>query len=120
MELQKVTGIIISESNYSDTSKLLKIITKEYGLISVLAKGAKSIKSKLRAFTTKLTYAEFQIYYKENKLSTLISADVINPFINIKSDLLCLSYASFLLELTSQVLKESNDTTIFDILVSSL
>ena len=96
LKLQKVQGIIISESNYSETSKLLKIVTREYGLISVMAKGAKSIKSKLRAFTTKLTYADFQIYYKEDKISTLISADIINPFINIKSDLLKVSYASFI------------------------
>lgn len=120
MKLQKVQGIIISESNYSETSKLLKIVTREYGLISVMAKGAKSIKSKLRAFTTKLTYADFQIYYKEDKISTLISADIINPFINIKSDLLKVSYASFILELTSEVLRESNNLKVFDILVDSL
>lgn len=120
MKLQEVQGIIISESNYSETSKLLKIITKEYGLISVMAKGAKSIKSKLRAFTTKLTYANFQIYYKEDKISTLISADVINPLVNIKSDLLRVSYASFILDLTSEVLRESNNIKIFDILADSL
>lgn len=120
MELVKVQGIIINESNYSETSKLLNIITKEYGLIGVIAKGSKSMKSKLRAFTTKLTYAEFQIYYKKGKLSTLICADVTNPFTNIKSDLLNISYASFLLELTNQVLKESNDNRIFEILVNSL
>lgn len=120
MKIVKVQGIIINESNYGETSKLLNIITKEYGLIGVIAKGAKSIKSKLRAFTTKLTYAYFQIYYKEGKLSTLISADVIDPFINIKKDLLSISYSSFLLELTNQVLKQSNDNRVFDILVSSL
>ena len=120
MEVVKVKGIIISESNYSETSKLLKIITKEYGLISVMAKGAKSLKSKLRSVTTKLTYAEFQIYYKESKISTLICADIINPLINIKSDLLKISYASFLLELTEQVMKQSSETDIFDILVQTL
>ncbi len=120
MKLVKVKGIIISESNYRETSKLLKIITKEYGLIGVLAKGAKSLKSKLRAFTTKLTYAEFQIYYKEDKLSTLVSVDIINPLVNIKSDLLKISYSYFLLELTNQVLKESNINKIFDILSISL
>lgn len=120
MQITKVKGIIINESNYSETSKLLKIITKEYGLISVIAKGAKSLKSKLRSVTTKLTYAEFQINYKENKISNLICADVVNPFINIKSDLLNISYATFLLELTEQVIKQSNEKEIFDLLVSTL
>lgn len=120
MEVVKVKGIIINESNYSETSKLLKIVTEEYGLISVMAKGAKSLKSKLRSVTTKLTYAEFQIYYKENKISTLVCADEIHSLVNIKSDLLKISYASFLLELTEQVMKQSNDTNIFNLLVATL
>ena len=109
MEITKVKGIIISESNYSETSKLLNIFTKEYGLISAIAKGAKRLKSPLRSVTSKLTYAEFQLNYKEGKLSNLLVADVINPFNEIKKDLLKISYASFLLELTSQVAKQTNE-----------
>ena len=85
MEITKVKGIIISENAYSETSKLLNIFTEEYGIISVIAKGAKSIKSPIRSVTTKLTYAIFQIYYKKGKLSTLVCADVINPFTEIIS-----------------------------------
>ena len=120
MEIKKIKGIIVSENSYSETSKLLKILTKEYGLISVMAKGAKSLKSNLRSVTTKLTYANFQIHYKENKISTLIDADIINPFINIKKDLLKISYASFILELTEQVMKQSNDKNIFNLLEDTL
>ena len=55
MEITKVKGIVISENAYSETSKLLNIFTEEYGIISVIAKGAKSIKSHIRSVTTKLT-----------------------------------------------------------------
>ena len=120
MEITKVKGIIISENNYSETSKLLNIFTKEYGIIGVIAKGAKRLKSPLRSVTSKLTYAEFQINYKEGKLSNLICADVINPFTQIKKDLLKISYASFLLELTSQVMKQTNEKEIFNLLESTL
>ena len=120
MEITKVKGIIISESNYSETSKLLNIFTKEYGIISAIAKGAKRLKSPLRSVTSKLTYAEFQLNYKEGKLSNLLVADVINPFNEIKKDLLKISYASFLLELTSQVAKQTNEKDLFDILEASL
>lgn len=120
MEIKKVTGIIVSEKAYKESSKLLNIITLEYGLISVIAKGAKSLKSKLRAVTTKLTYAEFQIYYREGKLSTLVCADIINPFNNIKQDLLKISYASFITELSMQVIKQTSSDNVFDILISSL
>jgi len=120
LEITKVRGIIISEKPYKESSKLLNIITEEYGVIGVIAKGSKSIKSSLRSVSTKLTYAEFQINYKEGKLSTLICADVISPLNNIKNDLLKISYASYLLDLTSQVLKENNNKDIYEILVSAL
>ena len=120
MEITRVNGIIISEKPYKESSKLLNIITKEYGVIGVIAKGAKGIKSKLRNVSTKMTYAEFQLSYKEGKLSTLICADIINPLNNIRSNLLKISFASYLLDLTSQVLKENNNKDIYNILVSTL
>lgn len=120
MEITRVNGIIIREKPYKESSKLLNVITKEYGVISLIAKGSKRLKSNLRSITSKLTYAEFQINYKEGKLSNLICADIINPLFNIKSDLLKISYASYLLDLTSQVLKENNNKNIYEILVSSL
>lgn len=120
MEITRVKGIVLNEMPYKESSKLLNIVTKEYGVIGVIAKGAKSLKSKLRSVTTKLTYAEFQINYKEGKLSTLICADVIDPLYNIKNSLLKLSYSSYLLELTSQVLKENNNPEIYNILVGTL
>ena len=83
-------------------------------------RGSKKINSKLRAVTTKLTYAEFQINYKEGKLSNLICADIINPFNNIRLDLLKISYASYITELANQVTKQSHNKDIFEILISSL
>ena len=120
MEVSKVKGIIISEKPYSETSKLINVFTKEYGIVGILAKGAKRLKSPLRSVTSKLTYGYFQFNYKESKLSNLICVDVINPFNEIKNDLLKISYSSYLLELTSQVIKQSNDKEIFSLLEESL
>ena len=120
MEVSKVKGIIISEKPYSETSKLINVFTKEYGIVGLIAKGSKSLKSPLRSVTNKLTYGYFQFNYKEGKLSNLICVDVINSFNEIKKDLLKISYASYLLELTSQVVKQSNEKEIFSLLEKSL
>ena len=95
LEITKIKGIIISERPYKESSKLLDMITEEHGVISLIAKGSKRLKSNLRSISSKLTYADFQINYKEGKLSTLICADIINPLNNIKNDLLKLSYALY-------------------------
>ena len=115
-----VEGIILNTKNYGDTSKILDILTIDYGIIGVVAKGCKSIKSNLRSVTDKLTYAKFTIYYKKGKLSTLSEASIINNFTNIKKDIEKISYASFLLDLTNQVYKHSEDSEVYSILISSL
>ena len=99
--MKDIEGIILKEQPYSETSKLLKIITKE-GVIDLIAKGSRTLKSELRSVTTKMTYGVFHIHYKEDKLSTLISVDVIDNLKNIKKDITKISYASFLIELASQ------------------
>ena len=115
-----VEGIIINVKNYGDTSKIIDILTKEYGVIGVIAKGCKSLKSNLRSVTDKLTYGIFTIYYKKDKLSILSEASVINNFSNIKKDIEKISYASFLIDLTNQVYKQCEDNNLYDLLISSL
>lgn len=120
MQVVKTKGIVISETNYSESSKILNVLTKDYGLIGIISKGCRNIKSKLRSVSTKLTYGYFHISYKENNLSTLIEVDVLNEFRNIKTSLTKIGYSSYLIDFARQVTKEDNDSKIFDILEASL
>ncbi len=120
MNLEEVTGIIASETNYGETSKILNVITKEKGLISVMAKGCKNLKSPLRSVSSKLIYGTFIIYYKENKISTLKEVSVLDNFKNLKKDITSISYAAYMLELSEGVIKQNNDFRIFDLLIQSL
>ena len=67
--LKEIEGIIIKEIPYGETSKIIHVYTID-GVISIMCKGAKSIKSPFRATTLKFTYGKFYIYYKERKNNT--------------------------------------------------
>jgi len=120
VKIEEVEGIVLSETNYSESSKILNVFTKEYGLIGIMSKGCRSMKSKLRGVSRKLLYGTFHIYHKEKGLSTLIGVDVINSYSKIVMDLEKISYASFILELTNQVVKENDDEEIFNLITSTL
>lgn len=120
MEIKKVEGIIVRDVNYSETSKILTILTKDLGILNVLAKGCRNIKNPLRGVSGKLTYGYFYINYKPSGLSILKTVDVINSLSQLIMDIEKISYASYLLELTEQVLKENNDEKIFDLLKDTL
>lgn len=113
-------GIVISETNYSESSKILNVLTKEYGLIGVISKGCKNLKSKLRSVSTKLTYGYFYINYKEKNLSTLLEVDVLNDFKKIKTNLTTIGYALYLIDFARQVEKENKSEKVFEILEAAL
>lgn len=125
MEAKKIEGLVVNEALYKESSKILTIFTKEYGLISVLSRGCRKQKSKLREVSSKLIYADFYLSYKENGLSTLISADIKDYFRHLlydPKDLLKKTYAFYVLDLSLQVLKQ--DTTvqeeIYNLLLATL
>lgn len=120
MKIEKVTGIVLSDTNYSESSKILNVLTKEHGKIGIISKGCRNLKSSLRSVSSKLTYGYFNIYYKKEGLNVLISVDIINDFSNIKQDLFKIGYATFLSDLTNQVLKETSSNEIFDLFINGL
>lgn len=85
-----------------------------------MAKGAKRLKSDLRVVSEKLTYAKFNIQYKENKISTLINATIINSLKNVKTDINKISYVSYILELAEQVSKEHFNEKVYDLVIQAI
>ena len=120
MKIESCEGIVLSETNYSESSKILNVFTKEFGLIGIMSKGCRGMKSKLRGVSRKLIYGTFHFYHREKGVSTLIGVDVINSFNNTLTDLERVSYASFILDLTLQVIRQNDDPEIFDLLKNSL
>lgn len=120
MKIESFEGIILSETNYSESSKILNVLTKEHGLIGIMSKGCRNLKSKLRGVSRKLVYGKFNVYYKETGLSTLISVDLSSSFSKTLTDLERISYASFILDLALQVARQNDSEDIFDLLKNTL
>jgi DNA repair protein RecO (recombination protein O) len=90
-------GIIIKTINYSDSSKILYLLTPS-GMESLLAKGAKKTKSPIRHLTQTIT----KISYNKSRsasLPTLLSGDIVDDFNEIKLDLESQTYTTHIFEL---------------------
>ncbi len=111
--LRKIEGIIVKETPYGDTSKIINVLTKD-GVIGIMCKGAMTIKSSYRSSTMFLTIGTFNIYYKEGKLSNLIDVEVLDTLKNIKNDITLISYASYLTDLVMQTLKQTSSTKFYE------
>lgn len=118
--IKKIEGIVVSEVDYKESSKIINVLTPEYGVIGFIARGTKQVKSKLAGVSSKLTYGYFHVNYRENGLSNLIEVDIINNFKNIRKDINLMSYSLYLLELAEKVYKHDNDNAIYEMLIASL
>lgn len=97
MSSEKIRGIIIRENFSGEADKFLTVFAKDVGKISVYAKGARNTKSKFLAASSLFTYADFMVR-TATKTPTLLSADVIENFYNIRMDLSSAAYASYFVE----------------------
>lgn len=117
--IKNVTGVVISEVPYKENSKILNVLTPE-GVIGIVSKGCKNLKSPLRIVSEKLKYCEYTIYYKEDGLSTLKEGTIIDNFDKIRSDLTLISYLSYITELVAQVVKQSNNPNIYKLYINTV
>ena len=118
--IRKFEGIVISEIDYKESSKIINVLTAEDGIKGFIARGTKQVKNKLSGVTSKLTYGIFHVNYRENGLSSLIEVDIINNFKNIRRDIDLMSYSLYLLELADKVYKHDNDNNVYRLLIDSL
>ena len=118
--IKKIEGIVVSEVDYKESSKIINVLTPEYGIIGFIARGTKQVNSKLSGVTSKLTYGFFHVNYKEKGLSTLIEVDIIDNFKNIRKDINLMSYSLYLLELADRVYRHDTDKEIYNLLLASL
>ena len=117
--MKEVIGFVLTETAYGETSKIINILTDE-GIIGVMCKGAKSLKSQNRSITTKFSYGKYIIYDKPGKMSLLKEGNIINDFYNIKNDIILIGYMTYMSDLVYQVAKQNNDKEIFNIFISAI
>ena len=57
----KTDGIVLREVAYQDSDKLLTVLTREYGKLTVRARGVRSSRSRSKAACQLLAYSEFTL-----------------------------------------------------------
>mgnify|MGYP000403237885 CR=1 FL=1 len=117
MAISVVRGLILKETNIGEADKILTVLVKDVGKISVSAKGARRTKGILSSGTSVFTYADFTIK-TGSRHHFLSQVDIINSFFALTKDIFTLSYASYILELTDKTTSEgvpANDTLLLTI-----
>ena len=97
-------AIVLNKKNYSDSSLICDLFSKDYGKVTIIAKGAKSIKNPLGALLQPLNYIECIYYYKSSRnIQILKEASIINKYYTIGNDYKKMHYGLTVVDLINQI-----------------
>ena len=122
MSIIKTEAIVLSHMPHGETSKIIRVFSKEMGRLSFMAKGSRKLKNRFGASLDPLTLVNLVFYYKEKRdLHTLTQCDIVNPFLRIKSDFDKLSFGFAIAEVVSKlVIEEEENVPLFNLMEQSL
>jgi DNA repair protein RecO (recombination protein O) len=121
MPVVTTDAVILQTFKYSDTSKILRLITRSNGLQSVIAKGALRPKSPFGGVLEPFTEGTASFHAKENRdLHTLSSFELSRSRQRLGSDLIRFGGASLVAELVLRSGIEEPDPDLFDAVRAAL
>lgn len=105
MKTTNFRGIVISARDYKENDKLLNILTADLGLLTVVARGVKSPKSKLKPYAQSFCFADFETAGKGDML-VLTGVEPIDSFFDLTLDIDRLEGGFVVLEIARTLAKE--------------
>jgi len=116
----KTEGVILKRIDFGEADQILTILTIDFGKISILAKGARRIKSKFSGRLELFYHVNF-VFFRGNTLHHLNEIEVIlNPSLD-SLDLKARSVLFYMMEATNKLLPEGHEASdTFYLLTSAL
>lgn len=121
MPVALTPAIVLSTLRYSESSKIVRLATRDLGVQSAIARGALRPKSRFGAALQVLSEGQAQLYLKEHReLHTLAAFDLIRVPVGIAADLERYAVASALAEVMLRFAPADPHPASFDLLRDAL
>jgi len=121
MPLISTDATVLQTFPYSETSKIARLATRDLGVVSVVAKGARRPKSKFGASLQPLSDGTVQLYFKQTRdLHTLAEFELEQHRHGLTQDLARYSAATALAELVMRFSPQEPHPELFELTRRSL
>ncbi|MGL1902639.1 MAG: DNA repair protein RecO [Fibrobacterales bacterium] len=103
MALQKLSALVLHTIPYRETSIIARVLTAEYGVISVVAKGAKRKKSVTGVHFSFCNTLNLEVYYSDSReLHTLKESAIITQRSALSEKMISSAVAQVMMEIVLQ------------------
>lgn len=106
----RTKGLILKQTDFGEGNRMLTIFTENLGVVKAAVYGVRQKKSRNAAATQLLSYSDFMLFQGKSEVLSVNSVTALDSFFPLQEDLLKLSLASYLAEITAYFMEvnESN------------
>lgn len=117
--LSEVKGLVLRTTELNETDRMLTVYTAERGIISAMAKGSRSLKSRKMAASGQFCYSSFVIFERGDKL-WVREAELIESFYGLRESIETLALAGYVVEVISDVATAEADPDLLRLTLNTL
>ena len=118
MEIE-VKGLVIRTTDVKESDRIITIFTDEMGVVSALARGARSLKSRKMSSTMQFCYSRF-VLSKRSEYYHVKESELIENFFDIRRNIEGIALAGYIAEILSDVTVEEAERDLLRLSLNSL
>jgi DNA repair protein RecO (recombination protein O) len=118
----RTEAVVLKSMKYRETSRIVTLYTRSFGKVSVVAKGARVMKSKFGAALEPMTHISAIMYKKPHReLHLLSKAEMLGEFRRLHSDFECMNIGYAIVDLLNSVMHgEEEHPAVYHLLLGTL
>lgn len=106
MPLYKEQGVVLRSSKLGEADKIVTVMTQGAGKVRAVAKGIRKTTSRFGARLEPFTHVSLMVYRGRGSLDTVSQAEILSPFMAMRSDLGLFAAGETMLEAVDKVAEE--------------
>jgi DNA repair protein RecO (recombination protein O) len=103
--LNRVEAVVIRTLDYGESHKIVVLLSRQAGKISVMARGARKTRSRLTAVTQMFTYGEYTYFQSAHgQMGTLNDGEILESHHPLRTDLQKSAHAAYYAEMVDRLI----------------
>lgn len=116
----RVEAVVLRHNDWGEADRLLSLFTLELGKVRTVAKGVRKLRSRKAGHLEPFTRASLLLARGRDTL-LVTQAETIDAYLPLREDLMCTTYASYVVELLDRfTYEEGENRGLFHLLVETL
>lgn len=119
MQAVQVRGLVLRSVDLRESDRLITVFTRERGVMTALARGARSLKSRQMSSTLPFCYSELTLYARGDKF-WIKEASLIESFFHLRDTLEGLALAGYVAEAIGEIAIAEPDEELLRLALNTL